>query len=136
MLALDQAAYDTLIARARDGRPDEVCGVLGGTYGRAQSRVASVHRVPNAADDPRRRYRLDPEAQYAAMTDVEATAQDVVGFYHSHPRGPAGPSETDLERATWPGYSYVIVSLGGEYPFVGSWRWTGEGFEQETLRLR
>jgi proteasome lid subunit RPN8/RPN11 len=48
----------------------------------------------------------------------------VVGFYHSHPRGPAAPSETDRDRATWTGYVYAIVAPEA----VVAYRWTGASF--------
>jgi proteasome lid subunit RPN8/RPN11 len=44
----------------------------------------------------------------------------VTGFYHSHPRGGAEPSERDL-NAAWPGYIYLIVG-GAEAPGPRAWR--------------
>lgn len=134
MLALTAGVRDALLAHAREGAPDEVCGVLGGSgRGREEeARVTSVHRVPNVAARPRTAYRLAPEDQFAAMEAVEAAGETVVGFYHSHPRGPPCPSATDEARATWPDHYYVIVVP--EAAFVGAWRWTGERFEREPVR--
>ncbi|MEA5406272.1 M67 family metallopeptidase [Haloarculaceae archaeon H-GB2-1] len=86
--------------------------------------------------DPRTRYALDAAEQLQAIEAIEAEGLETVGFYHSHPAGPPGPSETDAANATWPGVSYVIVVLDGAHPYVGSWRWTGEAFRQETVALR
>jgi len=140
MLRLDPAVRDDLFAHAREGAPDEVCGVLAGTHGDggahgddASTAVASA-RATNAAAHPRTRYELDPAEQLALMRDLEAGGDEVVGFYHSHPRGPPAPSAVDAREATWEGYSYVIVSLDGE-PVVRSWRWTGERFEREEVRV-
>ena len=69
------------------------------------------------------------------MDRIEENGMEVVGFYHSHPIGPDEPSETDAADATWDGYSYVIVSLNGSHPFVGSWRWTGDGVRPRSVRL-
>ena len=44
-----------------------------------------------------------------AEHDARALALDVVGFYHSHPRGAAVPSRFDLEHAV-PGYIHLIVA--------------------------
>ena len=41
----------------------------------------------------------------------------------------------EMLSATWAGYSYVIVSLDGSTPEIGSWRWTGEGFERERVEV-
>jgi 3-phosphoshikimate 1-carboxyvinyltransferase len=70
------------------------------------------------------------------LEDVGVAALDVVGFYHSHPRGPPRPSETDARLAAWPGHSYVIVSLAGDEATLGSWRWTGEAFDAEPVEIR
>jgi len=141
-LTLSRAAYDRVVEHARDGAPEEVCGVLGGPEegdGGAPNdggrRVTTALPVANVADDPRSRYELDPEEQLRRIEAIEDGGGSVVGFYHSHPRGPAGPSETDRALATWPGTSYVIVSLAGDEPAVGSWRWTGERFAAEPVAV-
>jgi len=150
MIDLSAAAYEAIVAHAREGAPEEVCGVLGGERDEAErtdderdgadeagpaARVRSVHRATNAARSPRRTYLIDPEEQLAIMEDIEEGGREVVGFYHSHPGGPPRPSSVDERRATWVGYSYVICLP--EVPFVGSWRWDGdrEEFTRETVGL-
>lgn len=138
MPAFTRSTYDEIVSRARHGRVREVCGVLGGQERHnefdTEVLVTSVYPVDNVAANPRRRYELDPEGQLQAIEELEDDSETLVGFYHSHPRGPPVPSETDVDSATWPGVSYVIVALGGE-PFVGSWQWNGESFEQEIVRV-
>lgn len=124
-MRLDAAVREALFAHAREGAPEEVCGVLAGQ--RDPDVVTGSRRVPNVAETPGTRYELDPAAQIEAMEEIEAQDDEVVGFYHSHPRGPEGASATDARLATWPGYLYCIVSLPDEH--VGAWRWTGERFE-------
>lgn len=136
MLVLTRRVYDGLIAHARAGAPEETCGVLGGEYEDERSRADRALRAENAAADPRTTYELDPGEQLSLMRAVEDDGDDVVGFYHSHPAGPPCPSRTDERAATWEGYTYVIVALDGEYPYVGAWRWTGEAFEQEVVSVR
>ncbi len=137
-IELARDVYDALLAHAREGAPEEVCGVLGGTREAGACLVDRAERVPNTAATPEWRYELDPAEQLTAMRAIEDAGGEVVGFYHSHPEGPRRPSATDEAQATWPGASYVIVSLDGEGetdPAVGSWRWTGEDFEEETVRV-
>ncbi|MEA5388248.1 desampylase [Haloarculaceae archaeon H-GB11] len=136
MLTIARETYDALVDHARSGTPAEVCGVLGGTHGDEASTATTARRVENVAETPRTRYALDPAEQLQAIEAIEAEGLETVGFYHSHPAGPPGPSETDAANATWPGVSYVIVVLDGAHPYVGSWRWTGEAFRQETVALR
>lgn len=137
MLSLSRAAYDEILAHAEAGGEQEVCGILAGERreGGDAARVETVHRATNVADHPKTRYRIDPEEQLAIIESTEDAGREVVGFYHSHPTGPPVPSETDAERAAWPGYSYVIC-LPGERPYLGSWRWTGESFEREAVALQ
>jgi proteasome lid subunit RPN8/RPN11 len=157
-LLVDRAVRDAIVEHARDGAPEEVCGVLGGVRGAGgtdgsdepdssggdedsgpdaprSARARTAHRVPNVASAPRTRYELDPSEQFRAMEAIEDAGDDVVGFYHSHPRGPPAPSATDEALATWSGYSYVIVSLDGPEPELGSWRWTGETFERGAVEV-
>ncbi|WP_255151229.1 desampylase [Halorarius halobius] len=112
-----------LLAHAREGAPEEVCGVLAGRG----DRVTAIERVANVADTPGTRYELDPGEQVAAMRAIEERGEEVVGFYHSHPRGPPAPSATDERLATWPDHLYCIVSVPDES--VRVWRWTGEQFD-------
>jgi len=132
VLVLPETVRTEIRSQAERGAPAEVCGVLAGAHGGDRSRVVVAHPTDNVADAPRTRYRIDPEALFALIERIEDEGREVVGFYHSHPAGPERPSETDAARATWTGYSYVICSLAGS-PSLGSWRWTGEGFEREEL---
>jgi proteasome lid subunit RPN8/RPN11 len=135
-LLIPDSIRAALVAHAREGAPEEVCGVLAGERGAEEQRVETVHRAANAAQKPRVRYEIDPREQLELLETVEAAGREVVGFYHSHPRGPAEPSETDVELATWPDRSYVVVALdGSDGVSVGSWRWTGEAFVQEEVRV-
>lgn len=96
----------------RDTYPEECCGFLiGRTDGRGND-VKSALRVENSLHRQReRRYFISPGDYLAAERSARALGQDIVGIYHSHPDHPAKPSKTDLEEATFPGFSYVIVSV-------------------------
>lgn len=134
MLTMPQGVRDDIVDHARDGTPQEVCGVLAGDRNDNQSTVRVARKVPNAASAPRVTYEIDPEILLAVIEDIEAAQMDVVGFYHSHPEGPSRPSQTDVAQATWDGYSYVIVSFNGE-PSVGSWRWCDGEFHHEPVTV-
>ena len=111
---LSPQAARTMVAHARRERPRECCGLLVGTPGRV--RVAVPMR--NLARG-RTRYRVDPAAHIALqrVLRVIEPAASIVGVYHSHPHGPAVPSETDVAEALYPDWIYVIVGLqGGRRP--------------------
>lgn len=164
-LVLPAALREAIVEHAREGAPEEVVGVLAGERRRpvgdapgdsgdldetdgtdaadetaatdeALSVVERRYPAENAATSPEARYEIAPAEELTLLERVDDDGLDVVGFYHSHPRGPVGPSETDARLAAWPGRSYVIVSLAGADPTVGSWRWTGERFRREAVDVR
>ncbi|WP_181692730.1 desampylase [Natronomonas sp. LN261] len=132
-LELPNAHRMALVEHAREGAPEEVVGVLAGSHGEP-SAVERTDRARNAAETPHTRYEIAPKAELVVLERIEAAGLDVVGFYHSHPRGPLEPSATDARLAAWPGYSYVIVSLADGGANLGSWRWRGGRFEREPIR--
>lgn len=134
-IIVPETVREEMLAHAREGAPEEVCGVLAGALGSDERRVQARHPAENVADDPETRYEIDPREQLELMEGIEASGREVVGFYHSHPRGPVEPSATDAAQATWPDRSYVIVSPDDGGYAVRSWRWTGESFVEETVRV-
>ena len=133
MLEMPPPVRADVVAHAREGAPEEVVGVLAGAHGEDRSTVERSFRAENAAERPRTRYEIAPTEEFELLEQVDAAGLDVVGFYHSHPRGPLEPSEVDARRAAWPGYSYLVVSLADDGSELGSWRWTGERFREEPV---
>ena len=133
-LVLAPSVREELASRAREGArypPEEVCGVLLGERGNDEWCATGSRPIPNVADRPRVAYELDPAATVAAIDAIEASDRDVLGFYHSHPEGSSEPSRTDRERASWPGYCYLVVGFPDgpdAAATLGAWRWTGESF--------
>ena len=50
----------------------------------------------------------------------EEINQVLLGIYHSHPNGPAIPSETDIAQAYYPEIAQFIISLKQSEPVVGA----------------
>lgn len=118
---------ETLIEEIRrhgeEAYPDECCGVLLGRYGNADNTVHELYRTENFhGENPQRQYLITPDEYRSAEAHARKKGLDVVGVYHSHPDHPARPSETDLEQATFPGFTYIIVSVtDGEADDVTAW---------------
>lgn len=123
---------ESIVGHARDAAPAEACGLLGGRPGQRPVVTAAI-ATPNVAREPRRRFEIDPEALLAGQEAFEAAGLDLVGFYHSHPEGPDGPSETDRELAQWEATHTLIVSLSGPEPAVGAWQYDDGSFRATTL---
>jgi [CysO sulfur-carrier protein]-S-L-cysteine hydrolase len=121
---------DEVVAHAREDAPNECCGMLGGSDGRA----ITVYRATNAEASPLR-YSIDAREQFDLMRRIEDAGEELVGIYHSHTRSAAYPSQTDVNLAGWPDAVYVIVSLEGPGgPDVkGFWIRDGEISDAELL---
>jgi proteasome lid subunit RPN8/RPN11 len=151
-LIFPEALRQELIEHAREGDPDEVCGILGGHEGE----VSTAFRVRNTADqvgaerdvfrdretgvasEGRRRvhYYMDPRDQLRVYNELDALALDVVAYYHSHTHTEARPSPTDIRLATDLTTVYVLVSLqDSEQPAVRAWRITKADPSDETGSL-
>jgi [CysO sulfur-carrier protein]-S-L-cysteine hydrolase len=122
---ISQAHWDELVAHAREDAPNECCGYL-----RAKDDVVeAVFRADNPRKSPYG-YELDHKSLFAA-NELDDEGFEV-GIYHSHPRSPAEPSQTDINLASYPDWLYVIVSLDGD-PTVRAW-WIRDGkVEEEAL---
>lgn len=108
----NESILDAIRSHGADAYPEEGCGFLIGTVDDGQNHVHSIRRVANRQPENReRRYQITPDDYREAQDEAQAQDLDIVGFYHSHPDHPARPSETDLAEATFPGYTYVIVSV-------------------------
>lgn len=134
---MPEALRQELLQFARDGDPDEVCGILGGRSGA----VERVFPVRNTADEVgadagvfRDRasgiaaagrkpvhYYMDPRDQLRVYNELDELGLDVVGYYHSHTHTEARPSPTDIRLATDLAPVYVLVSLTHQ-PNVRAWR--------------
>lgn len=124
---ISKADWDEMVAHARDEAPNECCG-----YARAKDgRVEQVFRAENLRKSPYG-YEIDPKSMLAA-NDLDDEGYEVV-VYHSHPKSPAKPSETDINLAFYPNWRYVIVSLEGE-PNVRCWRVADGQVEEEDVTV-
>ncbi|MEE8390688.1 MAG: M67 family metallopeptidase [Anaerolineae bacterium] len=103
---LPQAVYDGIIARARQGKPQEICGILSGRGNKASQLV----RGQNVASDPINDYVIDSQTLLLQF-DFEETGDEMVAIYHSHPITPAYPSASDAWSAHYPDCAYLICSL-------------------------
>lgn len=92
--------------------PKESCGVLFGVPSRAGARVERAVSCANGAGpDASTRYELDLREVLRAERLARTEGLEIVGFFHSHPTGPAAPSADDLREAWWEGVAYVITSV-------------------------
>jgi [CysO sulfur-carrier protein]-S-L-cysteine hydrolase len=124
-MRMSRDQWDELVAHAREEAPNECCGYLRIDDGH----VAETFRSTNGRASPYG-YELDAESLLAANNlDWDGHG---VGIYHSHPKSPAEPSQTDINLAQYPHWLYLIVSLAGD-PVVRAWRIVDGRVEEEEI---
>jgi proteasome lid subunit RPN8/RPN11 len=121
--------WEALVAHAREDAPNECCGWVRGREGV----LDGVFRSENERASPYG-YSLDPKSLLAAFNAAEDGYE--VGIYHSHPRSPAEPSQTDINLAESPEYTYLIVSLAdADRPSVRAWRIAEGRVDEEPIEV-
>lgn len=129
--ALPAALRDRLLGLALAAPGREVCALLGGpshrSPGRAGDRATCAVPIPNVVDlagyeavaagldlgdrDPALEYLMDPQATIRCLEAFRRERLREVAIFHSHPRGPATPSATDVRLAFYPHCAYLVCSL-------------------------
>lgn len=89
-----------------DCAPREACGLL---FGDGDA-ITGFQATENVAEDPERRFEIDPVALFAALRAERAGGPKIVGYWHSHPSGDATPSATDAAMAAPDGKLWLIVA--------------------------
>ncbi len=114
-------ALGQMRAHAAAAHPQEACGILLGAGGR----ITAARPARNVHPAPHTHFEIDPQALVDAHRSArgEGGAQ-VIGYYHSHPRGPALPSATDRACASGDGRVWAILA-GPDATF---WRDGEQGF--------
>jgi [CysO sulfur-carrier protein]-S-L-cysteine hydrolase len=115
-----------LVAHAREEAPNECCGYAWGDDGA----LDGVERGVNDRKSPYG-FQLDSKSMLGAWKRDEEEGRHVA-IYHSHPRSPAEPSQQDINTATFPDWTYLIVSLAGE-PDIRAWKIADGRVEEEPI---
>ncbi|MBI5879094.1 MAG: M67 family metallopeptidase [Chloroflexi bacterium] len=106
---IPRAFHAEMIAHAREGFPNEICGLIMGPHGE----LRELHRVRNAAIDPLYTYDMDPHELLRLNQRADDLGWEFTLIYHAHPPfAEAYPSATDVARAYYPDAVYVILAIG------------------------
>ncbi|RUS47738.1 Mov34/MPN/PAD-1 family protein [Cohnella sp. AR92] len=94
--------------------PYESCGALTGVRKAGELWVDGFRLLRNIAAEPQVSFRFEPSEWLAFCIQAQKNQREVVGLWHSHPRGPALPSAQDAEG--WDGCgTYWIIGLEGDH---------------------
>ena len=113
--------------------PAECCGALIGEVRGQAVEVRALIPVDNDVDRDNA-YRIDADAVVRLERYAQCAGLQLLGFYHSHPMGPATPSHADVALAS-PGFIYAIVQAHSGS--VRLWRLADDrgGFRELAVRL-
>ena len=136
LLEVTSGAMTILREEAARAFPREACGLLFGqnVFGRG-GRIERAVGTANVHADPLRHFEIDPAALIAAHRAARAGGPELVGYFHSHPRGPARPSAEDRAQAGGDGRVWAIVAGGVGEGDVTFWRDGEGGFEALSYRV-
>jgi proteasome lid subunit RPN8/RPN11 len=96
-----------VVAHAAFCLPHEACGLMAADD---SGRLRLAYCLSNATPSPSA-YTLDPGEHFRALRHAEARGWHLAGVFHSHPRGPAYPSPTDVAQALEPEWLYLVVGF-------------------------
>lgn len=106
-VSLSRSLVNQLLHCAQSSPDMEICGLVGSKAGEP----VTWYPVANVADQPERRFRLDPQGQIDAIRSMREAGEDLFAILHSHPTSPAEPSDIDLAEIGYPDACYLIISL-------------------------
>jgi len=96
--------------------PLEACGLLAGK----NNQVEVVIGILNQAQSPTR-FVMDPYEQLNAFQWIESNGLELIGIFHSHPRGPGTASVTDIAEAAYPVVQVIVSRSGADWTMRGFW---------------
>jgi proteasome lid subunit RPN8/RPN11 len=133
LLTLPADLRRQVLSHARESRPKEAVGLLGGD---AEGLVSLILPLPNIATG-NQAFIADPFAQYCALRRLQSDGLQLLAIYHSHPDGGAGPSERDLAYANSWACVHMIVVVGVQDDSIErlhAFRFADTGIEEVEIR--
>jgi len=97
-----------ILSQAQQNSEQEICGFIAEKNGC----ISHVYPIENAATNPQEFFQMNGKEQITVMREMRERGESLFAIYHSHPRGNAYPSRTDIAQSEYPDVNYLIVSLG------------------------
>ena len=124
---LPKSIRDAIMVHLLEAAPNEGVGLLAVEAAYADEdgglAVDAVQFFPgtNTESSPSR-FTMEPAEVVAALREIRALDQQLGAIVHSHIRGPATPSATDLREAHYPDALLMIASFAGQPAVLRAWR--------------
>lgn len=126
-LYLPQSMREQILIHLLEAAPNEGVGLLatGAPYtdGDGVLAVDGIRFYPGTnLDASPSRFTMDPAEVASALHRIQQDGQEMGAIVHSHLRGPATPSTTDLREAYYPDALMVIASFADQPVTMRAWR--------------
>lgn len=124
---LPKSIRDAIMVHLLQAAPNEGVGLLAVEAAYADEdgglAVDAVQFFPgtNIESSPSR-FTMEPAEVITALREIRALDQQLGAIVHSHIRGPATPSATDLREAHYPDALLMIASFAGQPAVLRAWR--------------
>jgi proteasome lid subunit RPN8/RPN11 len=126
-LNLPDALLVQLTDEAYDALPRECCGLIEGIIDSDLFDVRALHPARNDAAASGR-FEIAPEDHFAASKTARANGHALIGCYHSHPKGKAAPSSSDLAGASEENFLWLIAAIDGLNTHIGAFVYRSSAF--------
>jgi len=131
-LTIKETDIKLMVEHAREGLPNEACGLIAGTMEGDNKTIQKVYLLSNPDQSPEH-FSIDPKEHLSAIKDMRANGWLPLGNFHSHPSTPARPSKEDIRLAYDPFASYLILSLAEDVPVLKAFGITGDVVAQQEI---
>ena len=145
MISIPKKIFDSMIEHSKKGFPNEACGILGGSPGKAE-----IFYPMKNVDESAISYFMDTKEQLFVIKRLREEKMEICGIFHSHVNSEAYPSQKDVRLAFYaddisgkgerikifPEASYLIVSLSDlKKPVLRSFRIENEKVIEEKIQV-
>ncbi|MDO9088171.1 MAG: M67 family metallopeptidase [Anaerolineaceae bacterium] len=127
---LPRKYFKRILQYVGDYLPEESCGLLAGN----NNQVTMIIFVTNQLHSPVK-YYMDPMELYKALEAIDEENLELVGIFHSHPKGPSRPSETDIKEFLYPGTATLICFPDGNEWFIKAFMIENNHYSEMDLRI-
>lgn len=130
-----RSVLEEISAQAAHTPEMECCGLLGGRDGV----ITRIYPAKNALASPKA-YEIAPKDLFRIMREMRSDGVQLMGIYHSHPKGDNAPSPTDVALAFYPDAIHFIasprVSSGVRAPAIRAFRISDYGVVEVEVIVR
>lgn len=132
MIQIKKAVYDQMIEHAKNGFPNEACGILAGDKEDTGTYFFPMKNIDEASIS----YFMDPKEQLVVFKKMREMKIEMTGIFHSHVASEAKPSQKDVRLAFYSEVSYLIVSLSDmQKPALRSFKIKDEIVKEEEIKI-